>query len=258
MSQTEVILGKGSQKDIKALMSGQDRVDVALSALREEVLSSKQIADLLKLAKKYESLPTSISIASPLESERQNYDDTRSGVAPHPAINFSVAVNSDVVAAALLKELLGEDATVLMSDWGNLIDFTKNAPDSNKATLLIDSNNKNRTTQGEDFKASGLEFADDLQATIVYATLVKKAKDAGLDLRDAASSWKNSWKANQLEAIRKLSSEELDLLTKLRDGIVRTRSRALYVDYNGRLRVIHYDDQGYPALWALGASPSAE
>jgi hypothetical protein len=197
---------------------------------------------------------SSTSIASPLESERQNYDDARPGVAPHPAINFSVAVNSDVVASAHLRELLGEDATVLMSDWGDRIDFTKYAPTSNKVTLLIDSNNKDRTTQDEDFKASGLEFADDLQATIVCATLVKKAKDAGLDLREVASSWKE----NQSEAISQLNEAELDLLTKLRDGVVRSRSGALAVDSDGRLRVFNDYDGGYRNRLAFGASPSAE
>lgn len=252
MTQTEVTLSKGASEDISNLATGKKRADVALNALNEEVLSPKQIAALRKLLEKYEG--TSTSIASPLESERQNYDDTRSGVAPHPAINFSVAVNSDVVAAAHLRELLGEDATVLMSDWGNRIDFTKNVPDSNKATLFKYSNNKNPTTQGEDFKASGLEFADDLQATIVCATLVKKAKDAGLDLSKDASSWKE----NQSEAISQLNEAELDLLTKLRDGLVRSRSGALYVRDFGRLRANDDYDYSYPNLWAFGASPSAE
>lgn len=252
MSQVEVILCKGASGDISKLATGTGRADVAPNALKEEDLSSKQIAALMKLAKKYEG--TSTSIASPLESERQNYDDTRPGVAPHPAINFSVAVNSNVGAAAHLRELLGEDATVLMSDWGGRIDFTKNAPDSNKATLLIDSNNKSCTTQGEDFKTLGLEFADDLQATIVCATLVKKAKDAGLDLSKDASSWKE----NQSEAISQLNEAELDLLTKLRDDVVRSRSGALHVDGYGRLRAGYYFDDSYPSYWAFGASPSAE
>lgn len=252
MNQTEVILSKGASGDISKLATGIGRADVALDALKEEDLSPKQISALLKLARKYEGIST--SIASPLESERQNYGDTRSGVAPHPAINFSVAVNSDVVAAAHLRELLGEDATVLMSDWEDQIDFTTNAPESNKATLLIDSNNKNRQTQGEDFKASGLEFADDLQATIVCATLVKKAKDAGLDLSKGASSWKE----NQSEAISQLNEAELDLLTKLRNGVVRSRSGALGVYDDGRLRVNRYLGGSYPYRWAFGASPSAE
>ena len=263
MSGREVVLKNGVSGDISKLAAGKDRADVALNALKEENLSPKQIEALKKLASKYGM--AAVSVSSPLESERQNYDDSRSRLDVHPAIDFSVTLDPKIVAADHLRELLGEeDAKVVMSDWGNRIDFTKNVSGSNKAALFIDSNNKARnrdfaakgasTTQEEDFKASGLEFADDLQATIICATLVKKAKDAGLDLSEDASSWKN----DQPEALSQLNEAELDLLTKLRDGVVRSRSGALDVDDDGRLRANYVNDYGFAHRWAFGGVPSAE
>lgn len=193
-------------------------------------------------------------LALSLKSERQDYNDTRSGVAAHSAIDFSVVVNRDVAAVTYLRELLGADAEGLMSDLRDQIDFRKNVPGSNKATLVLDSNEKNRETQDQSLKASGLEFADDLQATIVCATLFAKARAAGLPLTEVTSCWKVSYR----DAVSKLDEKEIDLLTKLTDGKVRSRSFEFFFNDWGRLRASSARDHGHPNVWGFGASPSAE
>lgn len=42
--------------------------------------------------------------------------------------------------AELLEELLGNDASVLILDWDGRVDFNKNAPTDNKASLFTGSN----------------------------------------------------------------------------------------------------------------------
>lgn len=215
------------------------------------------------------SLPTreltaeqTVILESPIEKE---YADSRQGFGPHKAIEFNVTVNSRVMASVLLEELLGNDAAVLISDWGNHVNFDQQAATDNKVVLFTKSNNKARntkyaetgdkTTQQDDFKAAGLQFADDLQATIVCATLVKKAKEVGLDLSKAASTWQSQ----QWEALGKLHPLEVDLLAKLKDGVVRTSSGALIVSDIGRLRANNYVcGSSNPGCWALGGDALAE
>ena len=204
------------------------------------------------------------SAALKLESERRYYQDNRRGFAPHPAIDFTVKEDREISRADLLIDLLGEDAAVLMSDWGNRIDFTKNASGSSKVALFIDSNYKARnedyaeegaiTTQDEDLRRSDLDFADDWEATKICAAVLKKAKNAGLDLSTDASSWKN----DQSEAVGKLDDTDLDLLAKLRDGSVRSRSGGLTcVDY-GRLRAYGFHGISHGYYWALGGERKIE
>lgn len=107
------------------------------------------------------------------------------------------------------------------------------------------------TTQEDDFKGVGLEFADDMQATIVCAILVKKARDAGLDLKEEAYSWEEK----QSAAVNLLNESELELLTNLKDGVVRTRSGALDIDDLGCLRadcLIGLRGNGHAEVRAFG------
>ena len=195
------------------------------------------------------------TIALSLKSERQDYKDTRSGVAAHPAIDFSVVVNRDVSAMTYLREFLGADAEGLMGALHDKIDFRKNVPGSNKATLLLDSNEKNREGQVQSLKASGLEFADDLQAAIVCATVFRKAIGVGLCLTESTSCWKVSYK----DAVSKLDEKEIDLLTKLRDGSVRSRSFDFFFSDWGRLCASSTPSNTHPNsfVFCFGASPSA-
>jgi len=85
--------------------------------------------------------------------------------------------------------------------------------------------------------------------------LVKKAENAGLALADSADSWNR----DDFVDTGKLKGEEFDLLVKLRDGVVRTRSGALFVDVFGRLRADYFydDDDGHADVWAFGGVVSS-
>ncbi len=193
------------------------------------------------------------------------YGDTRNNGTKQAAIKFELPLSTQQGARVLLQGLLGaEDSVTLMRDWGSRIDFDQMAPSQNEAILFNDSNSKARnreyaasdatTTQEEDLKAAGLGgFADDLQATIVCAALVRKAKDAGLILSEPADSWRK----DQSEVVKKLSDQELDLLTKLRNGVVRTLSGALIVLDDGRLRALDFSAHAHSRNWAFGGAVSS-
>ena len=221
---------------------------------------AKQILDIIHGGDEGASVP----ISSPLKCEAQKYNDTRFLVAPHPALNFSVIEEREISAADLLKELLGEeDADFLIKELRHYFDSTKCAPGSNKVAFFLDSDKKardkkskgllERTTQEKDFQASGLEFADDLQAIIVCATLVKKAKDAGLDLTKGLLYWKN----DQSEAVSKLNEMELVLLGALSTGAVRSRSLDISIQADGRLHACTHSDLSLDYTWAFGGVSSA-
>jgi hypothetical protein len=199
--------------------------------------------------------PVSQIAAAVLQATPTEYPDDRHGVAAYPAIRFDLALSAGQPVAAFLKEQLGEPgAQTLINDWAELgVSIDGNAPLQNQAILVLDSNNKARarqtdrhanTTQEEDLKGAGLRVADDIQATIICAALVRKAIDAGLD-RSSTGTWGRS----------KLSEQELDLLTKLRDGAVRTSSGALVVNGRGCLRAAFYSPYDYPSSWVVGAAP---
>ena len=170
----------------------------------------------------------------------------------HGAIRFELRLPAGRDVREVLSELLGaEDAEKLIADWAaERVTISGLVPETSVAVFFPNSNSKTRENQEADFKRAGLAgFADDVEATLVCAALVQKARDAGIDLRQCGSEW---------QATDKLSNQELDLLTKLRDGLVRTSSGALGVDDNGRLRANYYCDYGYPYYWAAGAAPAAE
>ena len=195
------------------------------------------------------ALPGGLSVC------KRTYPDARPGHGPHEAIVVTVTEPRQIKVSDLLVELLGEaDAAALIAQWGDRVDFSEDAPTSNSVVLFLDSNNKRRTTQEEDFKGAGLTFADDIQATIVCAVLVKKARDAGLDLSKDASTWEQ----DQSAALSRLDPLQIDLLSKLHVGYVRSCSGALRVDGNGRLRAYDLDDRGYANIWAFGGVPPVE
>lgn len=224
-------------------------LDHLIRAVDTKNLSTEAKNQLLALLPKGPSLDNTLTI----ESERKTYPDLRPGVDHHAAIDYTVRVNREITARNLLTELLGNDAEILMIDWADRIDFTKQVPTTSSVALFLNSNYKDRYTQGIDFEKSGITFADDLEATIVCATLVKKAKDAGLDLSQNFKSWKSN-----SEALCKLTETEQALLSKLRDGVVRSRSGALVVADVGRLRANYFGDGSIPDRWAFGSGAPAE
>ena len=72
--------------------------------------------------------------------------------------------------ASSLRGLLRKDAEGLISNWGNRVDFTRNAPAESHVSLFEYSNHKARNrdyapqqaktnTEAEDFQGAGLDFA---------------------------------------------------------------------------------------------------
>ena len=92
-----------------------------------------------------------------------------------------------------------------------------------------------------------------MEATLICAALVKKAENAGLALADSADSWDRS----DFVDTGKLKGEEFDLLVKLRDGAVRTRSGALFVHAYGRLRADYFSVSAVAFNWAFGGVVSS-
>ena len=208
-------------------------------------------------------LPPLPSAIFTFNSRASVYVDARPGFAPHKAIIATVSVSPGIIASKFLMDCLGEaDARQLMLDWGDRVDFGKMVPAINEVVLFSDSNNKARdaksayrgaeTTQEADFKASHLNFADDLQAIIVCAVLVKKAREAKLNLSAASTSWST----NQPNALNKLTETEIGVLKPLR-GVVRTLSGALGIDGRSRLRGNYYYDYAFPSCLAFGGEASA-
>ena len=208
--------------------------------------------------------PKRDAITGQLQAAYQEYPDSRTGIAAHPAVCFDLQLPPGQSVAAFLQEQLGAaDVQQLKEDWAARgVNLDYDAPLRSQAILFLDSNSKARnrqyaprgaqTTQEEDFKSAALEgFANDVQMTLICAALVKKARDAGIDLTKNSEDW-------DVAATGKLKPEELDLLAKLRDGLVRTSSGALGVDDDGRLRAFFYYAGGVPGYWAAGAAPAAE
>lgn len=170
--------------------------------------------------------------------------DSRDGFAAHKAFIFSVPPSRGTVLDEL-KELLGKDAAdQLVKDWGNRCDLNRRL-EKTDVGIFLDSNNKARnrhyanrndkTTQLEDFVATGKQFADDLALTLLCARVWKKFND-----RDS------------------LSEGEKDLYKKLKDGVIRSCSGALDIDGYGRLRAYDsYDGSGSDG-WASSSRRSPE
>ena len=168
------------------------------------------------------------------------------------AIRFELRLPAGCEVQEVLSELLGaEEGQGLIAEWRSEgINLSGAVPEMAAAVFFPNSNNKTRRMQKADFKRVGLAgFADDVEATLVCAALVQKARDAGIDLRRGSREW---------QATDKLSDQELDLLSKLRDGFVRTRSGVLGVVDDGRLRADHCYDGGLSCFWAAAAPLAQE
>ena len=185
---------------------------------------------------------------------------TEAKLAAHRAISFSLTLPPNLPAAAVLIELLNLDEAVeLLKDFlqNNRLTFPESAPAVSRATFFPLSNWKSRSMQDAGFKAAGLNgFADDIQATLICAALVRKATDAGIDPMKGSVGWDKA-------AAAQLKPEELDLLAKLRDGEVRISSGFLSIDELGRLH--YYSSYYYECMrnydahsWAAGAAPAAK
>ena len=195
------------------------------------------------LANASAALPAPKTPATPT-GVRADLPDPREGFAPHRAYLFPVAPSKGTVLDEL-KTLLGEqDANRLATDWGGRCDLNQKLP-ATQVALFLDSNNKARnrdyadrgdkTTQEEDFKATGHQFAGDLAATLLCARIFRKVRDN-----------------------LSLSEGEQDLYQKLKDGVLRSCSGALGIYDFGRLRAFSFDGSRDSGGWALGSPLSPE
>lgn len=111
-----------------------------------------------------------------------------------------------------------------------------------------------KTTQEEDFKATGHTFADDRVAVLFCARLVNKARRLGLDLDKRPAHWEST----QSDIFNKLSEGEREILKELREGVIRTYSSALGIDNSGRLRAYVFHHRRGSNCSAFGSSSLPE
>lgn len=192
------------------------------------------------------------------------YPDSRQGFDPHKAIEFNLTSNRQITAINLMEELIGKDAAFVVSFDRYSRVFGESAETKNQVVLFLNSNSKARdpehavdgvsTTQQQDFTSSGFQFAEDSKALIVCAALVRKAKDNGLDLSKPACSWQEE----QPEGLRKMNPLEINLLEKLRSGVVRIFSGNLEIDEGGNLNGNNQSSRSSSLAWALGSVPSKD
>jgi hypothetical protein len=163
------------------------------------------------------------------------YKDSRPGVTPHRAYVFRVEPSKGTVYDEI-KELLGQEkADQLVKDWGDKCNLRQKLQVAMDVAIFLDSNDKDRDTQGEDFANAGTSFSNDLALTLLCARKLRKAR-----------------------AGNTLSAEEMDLKKKQEVGFIRSCSGALGIDVCGHLRVLSFfgDGHGHQCEWASCSSPS--
>lgn len=117
-----------------------------------------------------------------------------------------------------------------------------------------------KTTQQEDFEATGYDFGNDRVAALFCARLVSRARELKLDLTKVPDYWANS----QEEIFNQFSEGEREILKQLRTGLIRTSSGALNLDGGGRLRAGNLGFRGlfygirHSHYRAFGSPPSPE
>jgi hypothetical protein len=130
----------------------------------------------------------------------------------------------------------------LVKNWGDTLDLRQKL-EATEVALFFDSyggatrpefaEDSNRTTQADIFTATGYQIADDLVVTLLSARTFKKRLDQN-----------------------PLSLGEWSLYQRLRNGLLRSRSAAIYVNDNGALSVKVFDSPVTERYRPLG-SPSS-
>jgi hypothetical protein len=255
MSSHVVVISKGASADMSKLAAGKNRADVALEALKGELLSPGQIAALQTLAKCYESSAVSL-FATKIEDSM---------------FAFQVPGNQKLSQGFHINTKLGADASFLISGLESIgVQLDRAVPEHSRAVVSRESDNKTLYEQ-KMFYADGL--ASPCDAVNIAMEAVCAAKQVGIDLRNINGG---RWETNKAvrvesEAVAKgLDKGTATLLGMLTKGLIRfdagRSSGALYVDVHGRLGVYDYCDYlghdygGFRELhgWAFGASPSAK
>jgi|GEM_PF-2652294 len=232
-----VIAAAAVTRALPAQFSHEYRATLSIEQLGQY---SKDLTNALQLLTQLSSIIKDQQMAEPLsratpEGVLVQYEDSRPGVAPHRAYVFRVEPSKGTVYEEI-KELLGkEEADQLVQDWYGRCDLNQKLEVAIDVAIFLDSNNKHRKTQEDDFKAAGTSFSDDLALTLLSARKLRKARDG-----------------------EQLSEAEKDLKQK-QEGVIRSCSGALGIDAYGRLRAyIFFFGLSLPAGWASCSAPLPE
>jgi hypothetical protein len=228
---------------LPAPVTEEQRSALSLQDLRLQAINLttalEKATRLLAIAN--EEYPANVKSALPAPTPTGSYaelPDNREDFEPHSAYLFLVAPSTGSVMDEL-KELLGQEAAEqLAGSWGRNCDLNQRF-EGVQVALFLNSDSKARsrdyagtddkTTQAEDFQATGHDFADDLAATLLCARTVSK-----------------------LQQSVRLSDGERALYEKLRDEALSFRSGALCVD-DGRLRAIEFHGREASYNYVLGS-----
>ncbi len=237
---------------LRMLKKGEGNPDNLISRLRGSLAALQGRPD-----------PIAVAECLSITSRRNTYMDPRPGFNPHNAFDFSVTLPHQLKLGELLDALLGtERKAFLLSDWSKAnraIDVNQSLPRKTEVALFVHSNDKPRyravapigarTTQEEDFAATGLRFAKPYEAIVIFSTAIKMAELAGLNVAENSMSWA------QGPAGQRLKEPLHFLLTRLKSGVIRTELAIFRIDNNGCLRS-EFVDRCDGAAWALGSRPS--
>jgi hypothetical protein len=178
---------------------------------------------------------------------------------PHKVYRFFVPAGKGTVVSQVRGLLTDEEVRSLTNEF----DLNSCLKGISELVHFRDSNNKARnrnsavprakTTQEEDFEATGHTFADDRVAVLFCARLVNKARGLGLDLDKGP----DHWKSRQSDKFKQLSEAEREILKQLRVGVIRTCSGVLSI-VDGRLRAYSHGVFSDPYGWAFGSAPLPE
>jgi hypothetical protein len=176
---------------------------------------------------------------------------------PHKVSRFFVPAGKGTVEQQV-RELLAEEEVKSLAAHFNLegalprlseLAYFWNSHDKARNRGYADLGDK--TTQKEDFDATGYAFGDDRLAVRFCAGLVRRARDLQLDLTKGPDHWANS----QAEKFNQFSEGEREILKQLRTGEIRTFSGALVLDGDGRLRANTFSTTGARTSGLLARRP---
>lgn len=180
---------------------------------------------------------------------------------PHKVSRFFVPAGKGTVENQVTKLLTEDEVKSLTANFnlnGALPKLSELAyfwNSHDKARNRQYAHSADKTTQQEDFDATGYDFGNDRVAVLFCARLVSRARDLKLDLTKVPDHWANS----QAEIFNRFSEGEREILKQLRTGVIRTFSGALILDGDGRLRAPgFFDDAGCSHDRAFGSPPSPE
>lgn len=184
---------------------------------------------------------------------------------PHDAVVsqqiylFSVAPCDGTIVDELTTRLGDRAASQLVETWRNRDLLALMLEKETEIAVFSDSNSMarneyydepgERVTQEEYLKSAGYTFASEAAAIALCARLVEKASKLGVNLKGEPVDWLHS----EADKLSQLSEADAALLTRLKLGVMRTRSGALGIDASGHLRAFSYFPEGASTnAWAFG------